>query len=68
MENFHGKNPSNVYEKFHGISWKIPWNSMEFHETEVDGIPCNANSVNSWNFMKFGFDRAAHDADITSHP
>jgi hypothetical protein len=35
---------------FHGIPWKIPWNSMEFHgiyeiswkfETEVDGIPWN---------------------------
>jgi hypothetical protein len=30
---FHGKNivknPSNVYENFHGIPWKIPWNSME---------------------------------------
>jgi hypothetical protein len=23
------KNPSNVSEKFHGIPWKIPWNSME---------------------------------------
>jgi hypothetical protein len=28
MENFNGKNPSNVYEKFHGI--RIPLNSMEF--------------------------------------
>jgi hypothetical protein len=45
---FHGKNPSNVYVEFHGIPWKIPWNSvefheiqwnsMEYHETEVDGI------------------------------
>jgi hypothetical protein len=36
------KNPSYVYEKF-GIPWNFPsifpWNSMEFHETEVDGIP-----------------------------
>jgi hypothetical protein len=29
------KNLSNVYVEFH----IIPWNSMEFHETEVDGIP-----------------------------
>jgi hypothetical protein len=28
MEKYNEKNPSNVYEKFHGI----PWNSMEFHE------------------------------------
>jgi hypothetical protein len=27
MEKYNEKNPSNVYEKFHGI----PWNSMEFH-------------------------------------
>jgi hypothetical protein len=50
---FHGKfsckNPSNIYEKFCGIPQNFPWNSMEFHETEVDGIP--------WNFMKFSFDR-----------
>jgi hypothetical protein len=48
---FHGKfswkNPSNVYEKFDGIPWKIPWNSISFPW----------NSVNSWNFMEFGFDR-----------
>jgi hypothetical protein len=30
---------------FHGIQW----NSIEFYETEVDGIP--------WNLMEFGFDR-----------
>jgi hypothetical protein len=44
-------------------------NSMKFHgisvETEVDeihGIPWKIswNLVNSWNFMKFGFDRALH--------
>jgi hypothetical protein len=28
---YNEKNPSNVYEKFHGIPWKIPWNLMEFH-------------------------------------
>jgi hypothetical protein len=25
---YHGKNPSNVSEKFHGIPWKISWYSM----------------------------------------
>jgi hypothetical protein len=28
--------------KFHGIFHRIPWNSMEFYETEVDGIPWNS--------------------------
>jgi hypothetical protein len=41
-------------------SHEIPWNCiklfMEFHETEVDGI-----FVNSWNFMKFDFDRDARN-------
>jgi hypothetical protein len=31
-------------------------NSMEFHETEVDGIPWDSIP---WNFMEFGFDREA---------
>jgi hypothetical protein len=53
MNKFHEKNPSNVYEKFHGEFHGIPWNSKEFyrifhgifsmefqfHETKVDGIP-----------------------------
>jgi hypothetical protein len=38
---------------------------MEFHEIEVDEISRNSmefhgspwKSMNSWNFMKFGFDR-----------
>jgi hypothetical protein len=34
MDKYNEKNPSNVYEKFHGIPWKIPWNSME-----INGIP-----------------------------
>jgi hypothetical protein len=44
MEKYNEKNPSNVYEKFHGIPWKIPWienstdriqwNSMEFSMKE----------------------------------
>jgi hypothetical protein len=29
MEKYNEKNPSNVSENFHGIPWKIPWNSME---------------------------------------
>jgi hypothetical protein len=35
--------------EFHGIIEfrEIQWNSMEFYETEVDGIPWNSwNSVN----------------------
>jgi hypothetical protein len=48
-----------IHGIFHGIPWncymEFSWNSMEFHEFEVDGIPWNF--VNSWNFMKFGFDR-----------
>jgi hypothetical protein len=44
MENFHEKNPSNVYEKFHGIPWKIPWKFMKLR-------------LNSRNSMEFGFDR-----------
>jgi hypothetical protein len=31
MGKYNEKNPSNVYENFHGIPWKIPWNSMKFH-------------------------------------
>jgi hypothetical protein len=40
--------------------------SVEFHETEFDGLPWKNsmefrgilwNFVNSWNFMEFGFDR-----------
>jgi hypothetical protein len=54
-KNFMKKNPSNVYEKCHGIPWNFMENSMEFHETEVDGIPWNC--ANSRNFMEFGFDR-----------
>jgi hypothetical protein len=43
---------------FHGIPWKIPWNSMEFHwifhgipcnETEVDGIGISSIDVIWWN-------------------
>jgi hypothetical protein len=34
MENFHGKNPSNVYEKFHGI----PWNSINLSFMKFHGI------------------------------
>jgi hypothetical protein len=29
MEKYNEKNPSNVFEKIHGIPWKIPGNSME---------------------------------------
>jgi hypothetical protein len=43
---FHEKIPSNVYEKFHGIPWKIPRNSMGF-----GGIPWNF----SWRSMEFQF-------------
>jgi hypothetical protein len=41
----------------------IPWNSMELrligleNSMEFHGIRIPWNSVNSWNFMKFGFDR-----------
>jgi hypothetical protein len=53
MEKYNEKNPSNVYEKFHGIPWKIPWNSMygifhgNFHGN-FHGIPWNSmeNSMN----------------------
>jgi hypothetical protein len=52
---FHEKNPSNVYGKFH----EIPWNSMKLISMEFHGIPWNSMKLrlNSWNFMKFGFDR-----------
>jgi hypothetical protein len=35
---------------FHGIPWNFPWNSIEFYETEVDGIPWNSIP---WNSMEF---------------
>jgi hypothetical protein len=38
------------HEIFHGI----PWNFMELRLMELE---FHKNSVNSWNFMKFGFDR-----------
>jgi hypothetical protein len=25
MEKYNEKNPSNVYENFHGIQWNFPW-------------------------------------------
>jgi hypothetical protein len=35
---FHGIMKLRLME-FHGIPWKIPWNSMEFSQlTEFDGI------------------------------
>jgi hypothetical protein len=43
MEKYNEKNPSNVYEKFHGIPWKIPWNSM--NSMKFHGI--------QWNSMAF---------------
>jgi hypothetical protein len=43
MEKYHGKNPSNVYGKFHGI-----------YETEVDGIPWNSIDGISWNSVLTG--------------
>jgi hypothetical protein len=51
---FHGKFCGNQWNSME-FFMVFPWNSMEFHETEVDGIPWN--SVNSLNFMEFGFDR-----------
>jgi hypothetical protein len=27
---------------FNGIPWNFPWNSIEFYETEVDGISWNS--------------------------
>jgi hypothetical protein len=45
--------------EFHGKFNGIPWNSMEFYETEVDGIPWNSmeNSMEfhgiPWNSMEF---------------
>jgi hypothetical protein len=66
MENFYGKNPSNVYVEFHGIPryfmkqrlmefHRIQWNSIE--NSMEHGIPWN--SMNSRNLMEFGFDRVA---------
>jgi hypothetical protein len=36
MGKYNEKNSSNVYEKFDGIPWKIPWNSMEFMENSMN--------------------------------
>jgi hypothetical protein len=35
---FHGVPWKKIHEKIRQMFMKIPWNSMEFHETEVDGI------------------------------
>jgi hypothetical protein len=34
MEKYDEKNPSNVYGKFHGIPWKIPWNGIPWNSME----------------------------------
>jgi hypothetical protein len=55
MENIMKKNPSNVYEifhgnvyeNFHGVPWKIPCNSMEFN-----GFPWNFPWKFPWNPME----------------
>jgi hypothetical protein len=47
MEKYNEKNPSNVYEKFHGI----PWNSMEFHGIQWN-FPWNFPWKFPWNSME----------------
>jgi hypothetical protein len=49
---------------FHEIFHEIPWNFMKLRLVEFHRIPWKIpwNFMNSWNFMKFGFDRVVSDS------
>jgi hypothetical protein len=46
MEKYNEKNPSNVYEKFHGIPWKIPQRVLIRRSLAAAIIVINCECIN----------------------